>query len=119
MKAYTKKHLRNYIWDSLKDKNLYIPPKSPYGRIPNFKGSTAGAELLRSTPQWKNSKTIFSSPDSAQKKVRELALKDKKLLIMASPKLKKGYQLINPENVEGNEKAASTINGAFKFGEIR
>jgi len=117
MKAYTKNHLRNYIWDSLIDKNLYIPPKLPYGRIPNFKGSTAAAELLRSTPEWNNSKTIFSSPDSAQKKVREFALKDKKLLIMASPKLKKGYLLIKPDNVEGNEKSASTINGAFKFGE--
>ena len=62
------------------------------------------------------SKVIFSSPDSALKKVREYALKDKKVLIMASPKLKKGYLLINPIDTLKMEKTASTIDGAFKFG---
>jgi 5-formyltetrahydrofolate cyclo-ligase len=49
--------------------------------------------------------------------VREQALKDDKLLIMASPKLKRGYLLINPDKIGGSEKFASTIKGAFKHGE--
>jgi 5-formyltetrahydrofolate cyclo-ligase len=36
---------------------------------------------------------------------------------MASPKLKNGYILINPKNIKNQEKIASTIEGAFKFGE--
>lgn len=35
---------------------------------------------------------------------------------MASPRLKHGYLLIEPEEVEGREGFASTIKGAFKFG---
>lgn len=108
--------IRNMIWDTLNDKNLFLFPKPIYGRIPNFKGSTAAAKLLRNTDEWINSNVIFSSPDSAQKKVREYALKDKKVLIMASPKLKKGYLLINPIKIDKREKMASTIEGAFKYG---
>ena len=117
-----KEHVRNLIWSTLEKENLFKsanfeqPPKSPYGRIPDFLGSAEAAELLRNTGEWKSSKVIFSSPDTAQKKVRELALLDKKILIMASPKLKDGFLLIDPYSVRGNEKTASTIKGAFKFG---
>jgi 5-formyltetrahydrofolate cyclo-ligase len=111
-----KNRLRNLIWKTLKDNNLSKLLKPPYGRIPNFVGSTEAAKILRDTEEWQKSKVIFSSPDSAQKKVREFALVDDKLLIMASPKLKDGYLLIDPQYVKGKEKIASTINGAFKFG---
>jgi 5-formyltetrahydrofolate cyclo-ligase len=117
-----KEQLRNLIWSTLEKESLFKsanfeqPPKSPYGRIPDFLGSTEAAELLRNTGEWQSSKVIFSSPDTAQKKVREFALLDKKLLIMASPKLKDGFLLIDPYSVRGNEETASTIKGAFKFG---
>jgi 5-formyltetrahydrofolate cyclo-ligase len=116
MKNKDKEIIRKMVWDSLADNNLILPPKPVHGRIPNFRGSTAAAELLKTTEEWKNSEVIFSSPDSAQKKVREYALKDKKVLIMASPKLKHGYLLINPINALNMEKTASTIDGAFNFG---
>lgn len=58
----------------------------------------------------------MSNPDYAQRKIRENALKDGKLLIMASPRLRHGYLLIDPKNVKNKEKSASTIKGAFKFG---
>ncbi len=111
-----KERLRNFIWSTLENNNLSKSPKPSYGRIPNFSGSTEAAKMLRSTEEWQNCEVIFSSPDSAQKKVREFALLDKKLLIMASPKLKDGFLLIDPYSVRGNEETASTINGAFKFG---
>jgi 5-formyltetrahydrofolate cyclo-ligase len=111
-----KERIRNLIGGTLENNNLSQPAKSPYGRIPNFLGSTEAAEMLRSTEEWQNAKVIFSSPDTAQKKVREFALLDKKLLIMASPKLKDGFLLIDPYSAIGNEETASTINGAFKFG---
>lgn len=111
-----KEKLRNTIWDTLEFKKLSKPPKPSHGRIPNFTGSTAAAKMLRTTEEWIKSKIIFSSPDSAQKIVRQYALEDGKCLIMASPKLKNGYILINPSDTNGNEKEASTIKGAFKFG---
>jgi 5-formyltetrahydrofolate cyclo-ligase len=111
-----KERVRNLIWSTLEKNNLSQPAKSPYGRIPNFVGSTEAAQMLRDTEEWQNAEVIFSSPDSAQIKVREYALLDKKLLIMASPKLKDGFLLIDPFSIKGNEGTASTIKGAFKFG---
>jgi 5-formyltetrahydrofolate cyclo-ligase len=35
---------------------------------------------------------------------------------MASPRLRKGYVVVNPKNVKGFESFASTIKGAFKYG---
>jgi 5-formyltetrahydrofolate cyclo-ligase len=118
MKNNDKDSIRKMIWDILNEKNFSLPPEPSHGRIPNFKGSTSAAKLLRTTEEWINSKIIFSSPDSAQKKVREYALKDEKVLIMASPKLKKGYLLIKPNHTLNKEKIASTIDGAFKYGKI-
>ncbi|MCP8320802.1 MAG: 5-formyltetrahydrofolate cyclo-ligase, partial [archaeon] len=47
-----------------------------------------------------------------------LALLDGKLLVMPTPRLKSGYLIIRPERVKGKEKEASTIRGAFKYGEL-
>jgi len=86
------------------------------GRIPNFKGAEAAAERLRQLEDWKKAKVVFVNPDSPQRKVRENALKERKTLIMASPRLKKGFILINPADVKDKEHFASTIKGAFKYG---
>ncbi len=87
-----------------------------HGRIPDFHGSEKSARLLRNTNEWKNASTIFVSPDTAQKSVRENAFYDHKYLVMASPKLLNGYILLEPSSTVGHEKEASTIKGAFKFG---
>ncbi|MEM2767678.1 MAG: 5-formyltetrahydrofolate cyclo-ligase [Candidatus Bathyarchaeia archaeon] len=86
------------------------------GRIPNFIGAEAAAEKLRQLEEWKKAKVVFVSPDSPQQKVRENALKDGKTLIMASPRLKSGFILIDADRVKGKERWASTIKGAFKNG---
>lgn len=111
-----KASLRNYVWGFMKKNGLFKPPKDPYGKIPDFIGSIKAARKLRESNEWDKSQIIFCSPDTAQNKVREFALTDMKQLIMASPKLKNGFLLINPFHAEGNEKIASTIKGAFKFG---
>lgn len=86
------------------------------GRIPNFAGAEVAAEKLRQLEEWKKAKVVFVNPDSPQRKIRENALKDGKILIMASPRLKRGFILIDPTTVKGKERLASTIKGAFKFG---
>ncbi len=103
-----KERLRDKIWNLLEQKRVAIFPLPVFGRIPNFVGSDKAANLVRTLPEWKKAKVIFANPDSAQKKVREFALKDGKVLIMASPRLKHGFLQIDPQNVKGNEEVASS-----------
>lgn len=112
-----KQKLREEIWKKMEELKIAAPPFPIKGRIPNFIGSEKAAEKLRELEEWKKARIIVANPDFAQQKVREFALIDKKVLVMASPKLKQGYLKINPEKVKGKEKFASTIKGAFKFGE--
>jgi len=91
-------------------------PLPCWGRIPNFVGAEAAADRLRQLEEWRRAKVVFVNPDSPQRKVRENALKDRKILIMASPRLKWGFILIDPAKMQGKERFASTIRGAFKFG---
>jgi 5-formyltetrahydrofolate cyclo-ligase len=111
-----KQKLRERIWRILEKKKIARFPLPCFGRIPNFEGSKRSAKLLTTLPEWKSAKIIFSNPDSAQQLVRELVLKEGKILIMATPKLKKGYLKIDPKDVKGKEREASTIKGAFKYG---
>ncbi len=111
-----KNQLREKIWREMTEKGLARFPLPCLGRIPNFEGSEKAAENVRDLKEWKHARVIFSNPDYAQHDIRENALRDGKLLIMASPRLGSGYLLIDPEAARGNEKFASTIRGAFKFG---
>jgi 5-formyltetrahydrofolate cyclo-ligase len=111
-----KEKLRNKIWELLQQKNLAIFPLPVFGRIPNFVGSDEAASLVKTLPEWEKAKVIFANPDYAQKKIREFALKEGKILIMASPRLKHGFLQIDPQKVKGREEDASTIKGAFRYG---
>ncbi len=111
-----KQLLREKIWSEMERLRIAAFPLPCRGRIPNFVGAEAAAERLRQLEEWKNAKVIFVNPDSPQRKVRENAVKDGKTLIVASPRLKKGFMLIYPAKLKGKERFASTIKGAFKFG---
>lgn len=109
-----KTSLRMEVWDEMETRG--ISRSDPHGRIPDFEGSDIAADLLKETDEWKDSNVIFVSPDTAQRKVRENVLVDKKTLIMPTPKILNGYLIVNPSTCEGKEREASTIKGAFKFG---
>jgi len=114
--AEEKQKLREKIWRKLELSKVAAFPLPCWGRIPNFVGAEVAAEKLRQLEEWKRAKVVFVNPDSPQRKVRENALKDGKILVMASPRLRRGFILIEPEKVKGKEYAASTIKGAFTFG---
>ncbi|MEM2546514.1 MAG: 5-formyltetrahydrofolate cyclo-ligase [Candidatus Bathyarchaeia archaeon] len=114
--AEEKQRLREKIWREMEKSGIATFPLPCWGRIPNFVGAGTAADKLRQLEEWKMAKVIFVNPDSPQRRVRENALKDGKILIMASPRLKRNFILISPEKVRGNEHLASTIMGAFKFG---
>jgi 5-formyltetrahydrofolate cyclo-ligase len=111
-----KESVRTKIWENMERNNISIT--SSHGRIPHFHGSIKASNLLKNTIEWKNSNTIFVSPDTAQKTVRKNVLKDGKHLIMPTPKLLNGYIKLEPSNTIGREEEASTIEGAFKHGRI-
>ena len=112
-----KQELRERIWSLMEEQGIARFPSPIKGRIPNFEGAESAAEKLKELPEWQKAKIIESNPDYAQRKARELVLKDGKTLIMASPRLKAGFLKIVPEKVKRKEYAASTIKGAFAFGE--
>ena len=112
-----KQRLREKIWREMQERGIAKFPLPCWGRIPNFQGAEKAAENLRKLEEWRNAKVIFVSPDSPQRKVRENALKDGKILVMASPRLKRGFLVIKPEKVRSREAYASTIKGAFRYAE--
>lgn len=114
-----KKILRKSVYDNLFKNGVSNRENGDYGKIPDFKGSDVAAMKLANTKEWKNAKTIFSSPDSAQIPVRYIALKESKNIIMASPNLNCGYLFLEAKNLvnlsERDIKRASTKEGAFKY----
>jgi 5-formyltetrahydrofolate cyclo-ligase len=110
-----KQAIREWVWRELEDRGAAAFPKPVRGRIPNFVGSAQAAQKLRSLEAYRSAKTVFVNPDAAQMPVRENVLRDEKLLVMATPKLRKGFILLDPLQIE-DTKEASSIRGAFKYG---
>lgn len=113
-----KEKLRKKIWKLLEERGVAKFPLPLKGRIPNFEGSDRAAKLLITLPEWKRAKIVATNPDFAQQKVREFVLRDEKILIVASPRLKKGYLKVDPKDLKGKEREASTIAGIFKHGKL-
>jgi len=111
-----KQTIRERVWREMEAKGVVTFPRPARGRIPNFVGSRDAAMRLRSLPAYKPAKTIFVNPDAAQMAVRELALRDGKRLIMATPRLRKGFITLDPTKIKDATEAVS-IKGAFKHGQ--
>jgi len=101
----------------MEEKRIAGFPRPIFHRIPNFIGAKKAAQNLRKLPEYKASKVVFCNPDSPQRPVREMALRDGKIVVMATPKLRRGFLLLDPSTIPRNRLfEASTIHGAFKHG---
>jgi 5-formyltetrahydrofolate cyclo-ligase len=117
LSKFEKENVRRYVWNLLETEGAALFPKPIVGRIPNFVGAEKAAELLRTLPEYQKAKTIACNPDSPQRPVRGIALKDGKRVVMATPRLKKGFILLDPTTIPKNRLGeAATIRGAFKYG---
>ncbi|MEM2902469.1 MAG: 5-formyltetrahydrofolate cyclo-ligase [Candidatus Bathyarchaeia archaeon] len=112
-----KERLRLRVWRTMFESGVSRPPYPCYGRIPNFSGAKEAAERVRSVPEYVKANVILVSPDSPQRPVREAVLKDEKTLVMATPRLRNGYLVIEPLTVT-DVKRASSIWGAYKIGRL-
>ncbi len=112
-----KQRIRERVWRLLEEKGVVVFPRPVYGRIPNFKGAERAAEQLFSTPEWKRAKVVKVNPDAPQRPVRLQALRGGKVLIMATPRMREGFLLLDPKLIPPRfYKDASTIRGAFRWG---
>ena len=112
-----KEDIRTKVWRLMEDRGIARFPRPVFHRIPNFVGAEKAAQNLRELPEYKAARTVFCNPDSPQRPVRETALRDGKVVVMASPKLRKGFILLDPALIPQNRLLeASTIRGAFKHG---
>ena len=105
------------VWRMMEERGISAPPKPVYHRIPNFAGAVRAAQNLRGLPEYQRAKTIFCNPDSPQRPVREMALRDGKRVLVATPRLRRGFLLLDPNLIPKNRLfEASTIHGAFRYG---
>jgi len=111
--------IRERVWRLLEERGVARFPKPVRGRIPNFVGAEEAAARLFSLDVWRRSRVVKVNPDSPQKPVRLAALRQGKLLVMATPRLRQGFLLLDPRRIPSHlyEKAA-TIRGAFQLGKI-
>jgi len=115
----TKEDIRVRVWRLMEEENIATFRKPVYYRIPNFVGAEKAAQNLRDLPEYKSARVVFCNPDSPQRPVREMVLRDSKTLLMATPKLEQGFLLIDPNHLFAAQIfEASTIRGAFKFGRL-
>ncbi len=117
MKA-EKQKIREYVWSLLERKGVARFPRPIYGRIPNFVGAERAAERILKLEEYRSAKVVKVSPDSPQKFIRYRCLLDGKILIMPTPRLREGFLLLDPSKIPRKSyERASTIRGAFTFGE--
>lgn len=109
----SKQKLRQAVWEYMEEHNLVTFPRPCYGRIPNFIGSRAAVERLKTLKEWKKARVIFSAPDSSLHPARCEALKEGKIILVAAPRLK-GFHLLKDVPPE-KAFEASSIRGFSRF----
>ena len=112
-----KDEIRRRIWGLLESRGVARFPRPVYGRIPNFIGAEKAAERISEQKEFKSARVIKVNPDSPQMPIRRLILESGKTLIMPTPKLRSGFLLLDPKQIQRRNLAeASSIRGAFKYG---
>lgn len=103
----------------MEEKNLASFPRPVFNRIPNFKGAETASDRLCRLPEFKSAGVVKVNPDSPQRLVRYHALKSGKTLVMPSPRLRQGFLLLDSNRIPpSGVRAASSIRGAFRYGQL-
>ncbi len=118
MKQIKKDEIRRAIWNLMEKRNIATFPRPVYGRIPNFVGAREAAEKIVKLREWVGARVVKANPDSPQRWLRLAALQEGKIVIMATPRMREGFLLLDPARIPRQyyDKAA-TIRGAFILGE--
>jgi 5-formyltetrahydrofolate cyclo-ligase len=113
----SKEEIREKVWLQLQQKKVARFPGAA-GRIPNFIGAEACAQMVSQLQHWQKAKSLKVNPDSPQRAVRQKALEEGKVIYMAVPRLRsdKPFIELDPWKIKGSAYVASSIKGAAKFG---
>ncbi len=109
-----KDEIRMKVWNLLLEKDAALPPFPIYGRIPNFKGALEAARRLKYLECYAKAEVVLCSPDSPQRALREIVLREGKTLIVATPRLLKGFVAIQKSRRPFYD---STIRGLMESGD--
>ncbi len=72
---------------------------------------------MAATPEWQSARVVKVNPDAPQRGVRFRALRQHKLLLMPTPRLREGFLLVDPARLPPNRLfSASSIRGALELG---
>ena len=109
--------IREKVWAVLQDNKVARFPGAR-GRIPNFVGAEACAQVLAESSFWKKATVLKINPDSPQRAIRQKALEEGKTIYMAAPRLhsEKPFIELDPKKLKCSPHAASSIKGAAKYG---
>lgn len=113
----SKDEIRREMWDII-DKNPTAFPEPAHG-IPNFVGLDDAAGRLRDLPEWAAAKVIETGFSPPMRAVRELALKEGKIVYVRTPTLaeEKCYVEVNPNFFKDREEYASSIKAVYICGQ--
>lgn len=113
----TKQEVREEKWKYLTENKLGRFPFPLQNRIPNFKGAEVAAHFVTTIPEYKEAKVVKVNPDSPQLPIRAQVLKDGKVLLVPTPRLKAGFIMVKPEWVPtGEERKAASLSHIKSYG---
>ncbi len=112
-----KQEVRERVWARLQEAGVARFPGAR-GRIPNFTGAERAAERLADEPAWRSARVLKSNPDSPQWPVRTRALREDKVVFIATPRLAEDppFLMLDPARLEVAPRAASSIKGSAHHG---
>lgn len=115
MEFRSKQDVRDHVWQLLEEKNIAAFPRPIKGRIPNFNDSDIACERLKELREFSSAHCVFCAPDYVLTRARELVLRERKILAVATPHMKKFLEI--KKVAEDCIVKASGIRGFEQFGE--
>ncbi|SET54535.1 5-formyltetrahydrofolate cyclo-ligase [Salinibacillus kushneri] len=113
----TKQAIRELKWKYLTDHKLGRFPFPLENRIPNFKGAEIAADQVTNMQAYRDAKVIKVNPDSPQLPIRAQILKDEKILLVPTPRLRAGFIMVKPNWVKhGEERKATSLSHIKSYG---
>ncbi|WP_070121018.1 5-formyltetrahydrofolate cyclo-ligase [Bacillus marinisedimentorum] len=112
-----KDEIRQQVWRQMEKEKAGRFPFPLAGRIPNFKGAEKAAGHIVTLDAYKEAAVVKVNPDAPQLPLRAQVLKDGKVLLIPTPRLKAGFIRIDPENVpDGEERKAASLKHMKSYG---
>jgi 5-formyltetrahydrofolate cyclo-ligase len=112
-----KDEARARVWREMEIRGLGRFPGT-HGRIPNFVGAERAALHLQGLRVWREARAVKINPDAPQLPVRRMALRDRKVVYMAVPRLRtlECFLELDPARLGERALQAASIRGAERLG---